>query len=222
MRCLARHYPCGYDFSLTLAGCWMDWFGQFLAQSESGSVKEELSQTNEVDLLRRIARGDRDAFAQFYDQFSGILFATALKILQDAKEAEDVLQEVFLQIWDKAGNYDPNLGKPVTWTITLTRHRAIDRLRSTQRRYKLVEDATPELADRQPTTGENFDADSNAIVRTAVKTLPADQRVAIELAFFGGLTQDEISQNLQQPLGTIKARIRRGMMRLRDSLEGKL
>jgi RNA polymerase sigma-70 factor, ECF subfamily len=221
MRCLAIHYDCHYDFIQTMAGRLGDRLGQFMTQTELGSVKTESSE-DESKLLRRIACGDRDAFTQLYDQIAGILFATALKILQDAKEAEDVLQEVFLQIWDKAGNYDPNLGKPITWTLTLTRNKAIDRLRSAQRRYKLVEQATPELAERQPTTGENFDADRNSIIRQAVQTLPVEQRQSIELAFFGGLTQDEISQNLQQPLGTIKARIRRGMIKLRDSLEGKL
>jgi len=221
MRCLARHYDCGYDFAQTLAGRLSEWCGQIFEPTENGSVKPETTE-DEIRLLRRVARGDREAFTQLYDQFAGILYATALKILQDAKESEDVLQEVFLQIWDKAGNYDSNLGKPLTWTLTLTRHKAIDRLRSTQRRYKLVEQATPELAERQPTTGETFDADRHSIIRQAVQTLPTEQRQSIELAFFGGLTQDEISQNLQQPLGTIKARIRRGMLKLRDTLEGRL
>jgi RNA polymerase sigma-70 factor (ECF subfamily) len=221
MRCLARHYPCGYDFGLTLAGRVAEWFARVKAQAEIRSVKPESSE-DEIKLLRRIACGDREAFARLYDQFAGVLFATALKILSDTKEAEDVLQEVFLQIWDKAGSYDPNLGKPITWTLTLTRHRAIDRLRSAQRRYKLVEAATPELSQNQSQSGDVFNADQNLIVRAAVKNLPADQRQAIELAYFGGQTQDEISQNLQQPLGTIKARIRRGMMKLRASLEGKL
>jgi RNA polymerase sigma-70 factor (ECF subfamily) len=132
------------------------------------------------------------------------------------------LQDVFLQIWDKAKNYDPNLGNPITWTLTLTRHKAIDRLRSAQRRYKLVEDAMPELSQNQSQSSDAFNADQNLIIRAAVKNLPLDQRQAIELAFFGGQTQDEISKNLQQPLGTIKARIRRGLMKLRESLEGRL
>jgi RNA polymerase sigma-70 factor (ECF subfamily) len=221
MRCLARHYDCGYDFDLTLAGRLTGWSCPREVRSENRSVKTESSE-DEIKLLHRIACGDRAAFAQLYDQCSGILFATALKVLQDGKEAEDVLQEVFLQIWDKAGHYDPNLGRPLTWILTLTRHRAIDRLRAAQRRYKLVEQATPELADRQSAAAEKHDADQNLMVRQAVENLPAEQRTAIELAFFGGLTQDEISQNLQQPLGTIKARIRRGMLKLRDNLEGKL
>ncbi len=222
MRCLARHYGCGYDCSLTLAGRLVGWLCKHKVRSETRSVKSESSGSDEIELLRRVAEGDREAFARLYDQFAGILFATALKILRDAKEAEDVLQDVFLQIWDKAKNYDPNLGNPITWTLTLTRHKAIDRLRSTQRRYKLVEDATPELSQSQSQSSDAFNADQNLILRTAVKSLPTDQRQAIELAFFGGQTQDEISKNLQQPLGTIKARIRRGLMKLRDSLEGRL
>jgi RNA polymerase sigma-70 factor (ECF subfamily) len=221
MHCLARQNDCDYACDLTLAGWLAGWLCQVMAPTETKSVKPESTEDG-IQLLGRVARGDREAFAQFYDRFAGVLYATALKILQDAKEAEDVLQEVFLQIWDKAGNYDPNLGKPLTWTLTLMRHRAIDRLRSTQRRYKLVADATPEIAARQPSEGGNFDADQNLIVRQAVQSLPTGERTAIELAFFGGLTQDEISQNLQQPLGTIKARIRRGMLKLRGSLEGKL
>jgi RNA polymerase sigma-70 factor (ECF subfamily) len=222
MRCLARHSDCGYDFGLTLAGRLTGWLWNFKVRSETRSVKTESSGSDEIELLRRVARGDRAAFAQLYDQFARILYATALKILRDAKEAEDVLQDVFLQIWDQAKNYDPNLGNPITWTLTLTRHKAIDRLRSAQRRYKLVEDATPELSHNQSQSSDAFNADQNLLIRTAVKNLPSDQRQAIELAFFGGQTQDEISKNLQQPLGTIKARIRRGLMKLRDSLEGRL
>jgi RNA polymerase sigma-70 factor (ECF subfamily) len=222
MRCLARHYDCRYDFGLTLAGRLAGRLGNFKARSETRSVKPESSDPDEIELLRGVAQGDRAAFAQLYDQFAGILYATALKILQDAREAEDVLQDVFLQIWDKAKNYDPNLGKPLTWTLTLTRHKAIDRLRSAQRRYKLAEEAAPELAQNQAQSSEAFNADQNSIIRAAVKSLPSDQRQAIELAYFGGLTQDEISKHLQQPLGTIKARIRRGLMKLRDSLEGRL
>jgi RNA polymerase sigma-70 factor (ECF subfamily) len=222
MRCLARHSDYGYDFGLTLAGRLVGWLCDFKARSETRSVKLESSGSDEIELLRGVARGDREAFARLYDQFAGILYATALKILRDAKEAEDVLQDVFLQIWDKAKNYDPNLGNPITWTLTLTRHKAIDRLRSAQRRYKLVADATPELSQNQSQSSDAFNADQNLIIRAAVKNLPSDQRQAIELAFFGGQTQDEISKNLQQPLGTIKARIRRGLMKLRDSLEGRL
>src|SRR4029077_8457361 len=94
----------------------------------------ETAQLNDVDLLRRIGDGDRTAFSLFYDQYSGLLFSIAVKILNDASEAEDVMQEVFLQIWDKAGRYNPLLGKPASWAVTLVRNKAIDRIRASQRR----------------------------------------------------------------------------------------
>ena len=178
----------------------------------------------DVEWLRRIADGDRSAFSDFYDQYSSLLFSIALKILNDGKEAEDVLQEVFMQIWNKAGAYNPLLGKPASWAVTLTRNKAIDRIRAAQRRSKLIEQATVEAdvrPDTSPSANEKLHGKENAeMIRSVVAALPADQRRAIELAFFSGLTQDEISQQLQEPLGTIKARIRRGMLKLREKLEG--
>lgn len=179
---------------------------------------------NDVDLLREISAGDRSAFARFYDQYSKLLFSIAFKILNDAKEAEDVLQEVFLQVWDKAGHYDPRLGKPVSWAVTLTRNKAIDHIRSSQRRSRLMEEAATEMAvrsDGDATANESVRGKESAEqINSAVAELPADQRKAIEMAFFSGLTQNEISETLREPLGTIKARIRRGMLKLRDRLEG--
>jgi RNA polymerase sigma-70 factor (ECF subfamily) len=178
----------------------------------------------DVELLRRIAGGDRSAFSSFYDQYSGLLFSIAVKVLNDAKEAEDVLQEVFMQIWNKADAYDPLLGRPASWAVTLTRNKAIDRIRASQRRSKLLEQATVDanvLPDNVPSANEKLLGSENAEkVRSVVAELPLDQRRAIELAFFSGLTQDEISKTLQEPLGTIKARIRRGMLKLREKLEG--
>lgn len=178
----------------------------------------------DIELLRRIGTGDRSAFGSFYDHHSGLLFSIAVKILNDAGEAEDVLQEVFMQIWDKADTYNPLLGKPTSWAVTLTRNKAIDRIRSSHRRSKLLEQATAEasvlLPDDSPSANETMLGKETAeMIRTVVVALPSDQRRAIELAFFNGLTQDEIARTLQEPLGTIKARIRRGMLKLREQLE---
>lgn len=179
---------------------------------------------NDVELLRDIGAGDRSAFSRFYDQYSKLLFSIAFKVLNDSKEAEDVLQEVFLQVWDKAGHYDSRLGKPVSWVVTLTRNKAIDHIRSSQRRAKLMEQAATEMAvqsDVAATANESVRGQESAqLISSAVSELPADQRKAIEMAFFSGLTQNEISETLKEPLGTIKARIRRGMLKLRDRLEG--
>jgi RNA polymerase sigma-70 factor (ECF subfamily) len=178
----------------------------------------------DIELLRNIGNGDRSAFSSFYERYSGLLFSIAVKILNDAKEAEDVLQEVFMQIWNKADDYNPQLGKPVSWAVTLTRNKAIDRIRASQRRSKLLEQVSVEAnvsPDLSPSANEKLHGKENAqMIRSVVAGLPSDQRRAIELAFFSGLTQDEISKNLQEPLGTIKARIRRGMLKLREKLEG--
>ena len=177
----------------------------------------------EIELLRRIALGDRRAFEEFYDRFSGVLFSTAYRVLNNQEAAEDVLQDVFIQIWEKAPLYDPSRGKPITWALTLTRNKAIDRLRSTQRRSRLQDDVQRESETFEQFDGRSsFDAlasgEEGVLVREAMQKLSKDQREAIELAFFSFLTQTEIAERLNEPLGTVKARIRRGMMRLRDLL----
>jgi RNA polymerase sigma-70 factor (ECF subfamily) len=134
-----------------------------------------------------------------------------------------VLQEVFLQIWAKASTYDASRGKPLTWAVTMTRNKAIDRLRSLQRRYRLQEELMLENGmDEQrtdKTSAEEVGAEEKGrVIREAVRQLSKDQRQAIELAFFSGMTQAEIAEQLGEPLGTVKARIRRGMMKLREIL----
>ena len=183
------------------------------------------AEESQVQLLRRIATGDRAALAEFYDQIAGPLFSTATRILGDAHEAEEVVQDVFVQIWEKAATFDAALGSPFHWAMRITRNRSIDRLRSRQRRTKLAtqfqEISEIELAG--PTAAAaGLDAEELVEIRSAVRGLPADQRIVIEMAFFGGQTHFEIAEALQEPLGTIKARIRRGMMKLRESLQGYL
>ena len=175
------------------------------------------------ELFARVAAGDTEAFATFYDRHSGLLFAVALKVLGDGHDAEDVLQEAAVLLWERAPQYDPQLGNPVSWAVTLTRNKAIDRLRSLRRRFELTESASREPQVEPPRESAaireiNAAEDSQAVQR-ALTALPTEQRRAIELAFFGGLTQQEVAARLQQPLGTIKARIRRGMIALRNLLE---
>lgn len=204
-------------------------FGQPPGLGSAVSVEPEPSSElkHEIELLRRTGEGDRGSFEQLYERFSGVLFATAYRVLNNQEAAEDVLQDVFVQIWEKAPLYDSNRGKPLTWAVTLTRNKAIDRLRSVQRRHRLQDDVEKEAA-----TFEQFDDRSSLdavegvekaqLIRAAISKLSSEQRQAIELAFFGGLTQTEIAEKLGQPLGTIKARIRRGMMKLRDLIEPQL
>ena len=181
----------------------------------------------EIELLRRIGQGDRRSFEELYARFSGVLFSTAYRVLNNQQAAEDVLQDVFIQIWEKAPLYDPARGKPMTWAVTLTRNKSIDRLRSTQRRNRLQDDV-----EREAQTFEQFDdrssfdavaqGETGALVREAIGKLSKDQREAIELAFFSSMTQTEIAERLKVPLGTVKARIRRGMMKLKDVLSPEL
>lgn len=145
-------------------------------------------------------------------------------ILQDQKESEDVLQEAFVQMWKKASTYDDNRSALFTWAVMIARNKAIDRLRGRQRRARLVEDATAEFAATadELESGADFlsgQSDERKRIRGVLSALPASQREAIELAFFTDMTQAEVSAKLSEPLGTVKARIRRGLLALRDLLQ---
>lgn len=174
----------------------------------------------DVELLTRIARGEGEAFAGFYDRHSSLFYALILRILRNEREAEDVLQEACLLIWERAAHYDPRLGKPLSWAITLIRNKAIDRLRSVRRQEQLHD----EISDDLPAVSEAGEpaGDEAVLIRRAMAELSPEQRQAIELAFFSGLTHLEIAAKLGAPAGTIKARIRRGMMTMRDVLEDQL
>ncbi len=175
--------------------------------------------------MARVASLDRAAFGQIYDRYAGLLFSVALRVLRHDKDAEDVVQEVFLQIWNKAASYDSALGQPSSWFVTMVRHRAIDRLRAVRRRYEVVHEISEsdtEIMDSASWLPEVEGAERSIAVKSALQKLPAEQRESIEFAFFGGLTHEEIAARLAQPLGTIKARNRRGRLKLRDSLEERL
>ena len=186
-------------------------------------LDRQRAEESQAELLRRIAAQDQQALADFYDQMAGVLFSTAVRILGDAHEAEEVIQDVFVQIWYKAATFDVALGAPFHWTLSITRNRCIDRLRTRQRRSSLLEDLV-EVAAIDPTPSMPFaqkglSADEIAAVRSAVEGLPSEQRQAIAMAFFGGMTHMEIAKALNEPLGTTKARIRRGMLKLREDLQ---
>lgn len=179
-------------------------------------------------LLRRMAGGDRDALGELYDQLSRPLYSTARHILNDAQEAQDVVHDVFVALWENAAAFDSCRGSAFSWAVTLTRNRSIDRLRIRSNRARLLfssapddlgygPGAAPAAGDLQAELGERADA-----VRRALADLPAEQQRALELAFFSGLTQQEIAERLKEPVGTIKARIRRGLIRLRDALARRL
>jgi RNA polymerase sigma-70 factor (ECF subfamily) len=184
-------------------------------------VENDDQRAETAELIRQIGLGNRAAFAAFFAQFSGLIYATALRVLADPAEAEEITQEVLFMLWEKAPMYDASRGKPLTWVITMTRNKSIDRLRSLHRRQRLHDEVLRESASQDATTGrepfEDLDQhEKGQALRFAVLKLNRKQREAIEMAYFQGLSQKEIASRLQEPLGTVKARLRRGMLRLRQ------
>ena len=186
------------------------------------NLEPSMSQTAESDLIKRVAQGDTEAFSEVYDRFAGPMYSLAMRILRDGASAEDAVQEAFVQIWEKASTYDLALGKPITWAVTLARNRAIGQLRSSVRRQKLSDAVASETGLTEPALSGGDDTlmgnEMARQVRTALTQVAQEQRQAIEMAYFGGLTQTEIAAALNVPLGTVKARIRRGMLLMRELL----
>jgi RNA polymerase sigma-70 factor (ECF subfamily) len=177
----------------------------------------------DTELLHAIARGDESALAALYDRYNSILLGLLLRILHSRVEAEDVLQEVFLQIWQRAANFDEARGRAFTWMVTLARSRAIDRLRSLQSRQRADDTALRDAPDSVgDAVADVYHSEQREIVRAALDEIPEEQRRALLLAYFEGLTQAEIAAQLDQPLGTIKTRMRSGMSKLRDLLGDKM
>jgi RNA polymerase sigma-70 factor (ECF subfamily) len=178
-----------------------------------------------IALLARIAQGDREAFGGFYDAFAGLALGLIRRILRDPAASEEVLQEVFWQIWLEAARYDPRRGSPEAWVVMRAKTRAIDRLRAIRRREKTFVAPVDEAMTRSSEApGENpgVAAETKGLVRSALDGLPEPQRRVIELAFFEGLTQSEIASRLGEPLGTVKTRARLGLERLRSLMTGKV
>ncbi len=185
------------------------------------------------ELMRRVVGGDESAFSSFYNRLAPGLFSLIYQILQDQKASEDVLQESFVQMWKKAGTYDAERSSVFTWAVMIARNKAIDRVRARQRRARATEAAVAEAgtlsgdalqAEGQParavpaTDKLAEQNDDRERIRAALHSIGDAQREVITLAFFSGLTQNEISAKLGAPLGTVKARIRRGLLALRDIL----
>ena len=174
-------------------------------------VRIPMAHAQAASLIRRLGRGDHQALGEFYDLYAGLVNGLAVRILRDRAEAEDAVQEVFVQVWQQASRFDPARGTPEAWLCTMARSRALDRLR---RRSSRREDPEQDggSATHAPRNEEAL------AVRKALDGLPEDQRRALELAYYEGLTQSEIAEHLSQPLGTVKTRIRAAMIRLRDVL----
>jgi RNA polymerase sigma-70 factor (ECF subfamily) len=181
------------------------------------------AQTLDSELLHAVARGDEAALASLYDRYRLILFGLILRILHSRPEAEDVLQDVFIQVWKTAPSFDESRGRPFTWLVTLARSRAIDRLRALGSRQRVADEAmqaAPESVSDAAT--DALESERRGVVREALGELPAEQREALVLAYFEGLTQTEIAARLSAPLGTVKTRMRSGMIKLRELLGEKM
>ena len=185
-----------------------------------------MEQETDEAILQRVAARDEAAFAELYDRFSGSLYALARRILDDEQEARDALQDGFLYLWDRAGDYNPAKSKAFTWAVIIFRHKAIDRLRALRRRVRLADEAAEELLplaeDRSPDRADQAveRAERASIVRQALASLPEIQRRSIEWAFLKGYTHHQLAELFDEPLGTVKTHVRRGLLRLREVLQG--
>jgi RNA polymerase sigma-70 factor (ECF subfamily) len=181
----------------------------------------------DAELVARVAGGDADALAVLYDRHGAACLALARAVTGAPDEAEDVVADAFGQLWRTAGRYDPARGSVAAWVVTVTRTRALDHLRARRRRTLAEERAASDLLAGSPLGGppggavdpaDPAVAEDAGRVRRAVAALPAPQRDAILLAFFGGLTHTDVAGRLGEPLGTVKTRIRAGLQKLRATL----
>ena len=182
-------------------------------------MQPEQAQATDVDLLHAVARGDELALGSLYDRYRVILFGLLMRILNSREEAEDVLQEVMLQVWRRAADFDEQRGRPFTWLVTLSRSRAIDRLRQLGARQRLADSAAQNSPDEaSDAVKDTLHSEQREIVQRALAELPEEQTRILILAYFEGLTQSEIATRLTTPLGTVKTRMRSGMIKLRELL----
>jgi RNA polymerase sigma-70 factor (ECF subfamily) len=176
----------------------------------------------DATLARRLLQKDVEAFEQLYERHSRIVYALVLRILQQGSTAEEVVQDVFLQVWRNARHYDEQRGPFIPWLLTLARNRALDRLRLKSERQRRQEAQTEEFPPilEVPQFEQNLDEKRRAErVRALMASLHPQQKKAIELAFFEGLSHSEIAAALKEPLGTVKSWIRNGLMRLKEGLQ---
>ncbi len=181
----------------------------------------------DIALVERIVHKDTDALSSLYDRYSRLVFSVALKILSNQEAAEEVTQDVFVQVWHKADTYNAFQGKLITWITSIARNRAIDQYRRTNVRPEgnsiSWEDCCDDRSDEANGVESNvIDGHQRRQIQNAILELPEDQRQALSLAFFRGMTHQEIAMELDQPLGTVKTRIRLALLKLRTLISGEL
>jgi RNA polymerase sigma-70 factor, ECF subfamily len=196
------------------AGGWIFSAGRGVTIARSFVAMPDKSE-DDIALLDRVVARDQQAIAELYERHSRLLFGLILRILRDREEAEDVLQEVFLAAWTRAETYKASLGTPAGWLVRIARNRAIDRLRANSSRLRAIEaGGTPAAEARSSPDGE-----AQRDVARALDALPVEQRSLIEEAFFRGLTHSELAARFSIPLGTVKTRVRTGLLALRQYLQ---
>lgn len=172
----------------------------------------------DIRLIGRVVSRDEAAIGDLYDRHSRLLYGLILRIVRDRSEAEEILQEVFVQVWTRADTYNVQLGPPVAWLVRIARNRAIDRLRANAVRLRTIEATPLPLPVESPEAHASMNEQARAVA-AALAALPPDQRQLIECAYFSGLTQSELAERFGLPLGTVKTRVRTGMMALRRALQ---
>lgn len=172
-------------------------------------------------LVHRVARGDSVAFEALYDELSSAVFGLARRVVRDPARAEDVTQEVFLEVWRKAARFDSDLGKAKTWVMTIAHRRAVDAVRRSESNKRQDSQATPEEVSHDEPADAVIKTEEHSEVRECMETLTDLQLESVRLAYFSGYTYNEVATLLERPLPTIKTRMRDGLIRLRDCLEGQ-
>lgn len=184
-----------------------------------GSVSDSLHNSPLAAAFARVQRGDQQAFAQVYDELAGKVFATIKRVLRDPAMSEEVTQEVFVEIWQHASRFDAERASVTTWALTMARRRAVDRVRREQSQRNRIDALAGQRADETPEPDDAVVAGLDGdIVRSALATLPDDQRDVLVLSFIDGLAHADIAERLGLPLGTVKGRVRGGLRKLRAAL----
>jgi RNA polymerase sigma-70 factor (ECF subfamily) len=189
------------------------------------AVVLEPGEPTDLELMEGIQREDPDSLSKLYDRYNGILKALILRVIHNESEANDLLQEIFMEIWNQARNFSAHKGKPLGWMVTLARRRAIDGLRKKQA-YARAEERLQSETEQQPeawvhnaTEEEITFGDTRILIRNVINCLPPAQRQAIELAFFRGMSQREIAADTNTPLGTVKTRLELGLKKIYEGLK---
>jgi RNA polymerase sigma-70 factor (ECF subfamily) len=195
-----------------------------MAGSPGSDPFDNWSAVSDADLITLVTQGDQDALGMLYERYSRAVYSFSLRIVGDAQVAEEILQEVFVRAWQQGGSYQSARGSLITWLLSITHNLSIDEVRRRKRRPQKADSEEPEtILASLPDEGSDVEEEVwlsslRVSIQDALQQLPAAQREAIELAYFQGLTQREIADTLGEPLGTIKTRMRLGMLKLREQL----